>query len=119
LQQFPYAFPFSVEPTCRNSHGKSSAWPEVSRLSGGKSVKDVNVVLRNKRVLFAELALEIDGLEAAATALRSVIHLLHEQEEDPAAGSPVRLSISEDSPEGTTNTTAVVPPERSRVRRWV
>ncbi len=41
-------------------------------------MKDINVVLRDKRVQLSELALEINGLEAAVTALRPVAHLRRE-----------------------------------------
>ncbi len=46
-------------------------------------MKDINLVLRNKRVQLAELALEINGLEAAATALRPIAHLLSEEDVSP------------------------------------
>jgi hypothetical protein len=48
----------------------------VELFRGGKPVRDVNLVLRSKRVQWAELALEIDGLGAAASPLRPVVHLL-------------------------------------------
>jgi hypothetical protein len=50
----------------------------MKETSKGESVKDIDLVLRNKRVQLAELALEIHGLEAAAMSLRSVAHLLSE-----------------------------------------
>jgi hypothetical protein len=51
----------------------------AKNLSEGESMRDVDLVLRNKRVQLAELALEIHGLEAAAMSLRSVVHLLAEE----------------------------------------
>ena len=81
-------------------------------------MKDINFVLRNKRVELAELALEINGLEAAATALRPVVHLL--SEEDPPQGSAAaRLSLSDEPQPTAVDDARAAPPERSRVRRWV
>ena len=81
-------------------------------------MKDINLVLRSKRVQLAELALEIDGLEAAANALRPVVHLL--EDDEPAQGiAATRLTLSEDAPTSTAEETRAVQPERSRVRRWV
>jgi hypothetical protein len=84
----------------------------------GESVKDINLVLRNKRVQLAELALEVDGLEAAASALRPVVHLLSEDEAAPgnAAG---HIGLAEESPSPASEEARGVTPERSRVRRWV
>ena len=81
-------------------------------------MKDINLVLRNKRVQLAELALEINGLEAAATAMRPVVHLL-EEEDAPLASSAARLSISDDAPPASVAEAHTAQPERSRVRRWV
>ena len=78
-------------------------------------MKDINVVLRNKRIQMAELALEIDGLETAATALRPVVHLLGEDEPMPNIAS----RVSEDAPPTLVDEARGVAPERSRVRRWV
>jgi hypothetical protein len=75
-------------------------------------------VLRNKRVQLAELALEIDGLEAAASALRPVVHLLYE--DDPPQGNAAgHIALAEDSPSATAEETRAAAPERSRGRRWV
>ncbi len=97
-------------------------------------MKDINLVLRNKRVQLAELALEVDGLEAAATALRPVVHLLSEDglghdvrthdgraHEDPPQSVPAaRISISPEAQVGAVSEEArAAAPERSRVRRWV
>ena len=81
-------------------------------------MKDINLVLRDKRVQLAELALEIDSLEAAATALRSVVHLL--EEDDASQGNVASRTISDDAaaPAAAPDTRAAGP-ERSRVRRWV
>ncbi len=81
-------------------------------------MKDINLVLRNKRVQLAELALEINGLEAAATALRPVVHLLSEQD-PPQGSSAAHLTLSEDAPPTTVDDARAAAPERSRVRRWV
>jgi hypothetical protein len=48
----------------------------ISRSLKGESVRDIELVLRTKRVQLAELVLEMDGLEAAASALRPIVHLL-------------------------------------------
>ena len=80
-------------------------------------MKDINLVLRDKRVQLAELALEIHGLEAAATAVRSVVHLLSEDEGSLA--TPTRLSVTEEAPATVPDEARVAQPERSRVRRWV
>lgn len=84
-------------------------------------MKDINLVLRDKRVQLAELALEIDSLEAAATALRSVVHLLEEDEDDaPQHNVASRVSISDDAAvPAPAQDTRAAGPERSRVRRWV
>ena len=81
-------------------------------------MKDINLVLRNKRVQLAELAFEINGLEAAATALRPVVHLLSEEDrqQDNAAG---HITLAEDSASTTMQEAHPATPERSRVRRWV
>ena len=81
-------------------------------------MKDINLVLRNKRVQLAELALEINGLEAAATALRPIAHLLSEEDVSPQGSITPQLSITE-------NMSAAVEvakpdiPDRSKIRRWV
>lgn len=63
-------------------------------------MKDINSVLRNKRVQLAELTLEIDGLQAAATALRPVVHLL--SEDDPVPGnSGGQIALAEETPTAT------------------
>ena len=82
-------------------------------------MKNINQVLRNKRVQLAELTLEISGLEAAATALRPVVHLL--DEEDALQSAPAtHISISTEATMPTAVDEArAVPPDRSRVRRWV
>jgi len=87
-------------------------------LSEGESVKDINLVLRNKRVQLAELALEINGLEAAASALRPVVHLLFE-EETPQGSTASHIALAEDSPSAIAEEARAIAPERSRVRRWV
>jgi hypothetical protein len=80
-------------------------------------VKDIDLVLRNKRVQLAELALEIHGLETASTALRSVVHMLAD---DPApSNSTGHITLTEGSPASAEEETRVAVPERSRVRRWV
>ncbi len=80
-------------------------------------MRDINLVLRNKRVQLAELALEIDGLEAAASALRPVVHLL--SEEEPPQGSAAHVAASGEVSPTLIEEARTVPPERSRVRRWV
>ena len=81
-------------------------------------MKDINLVLRNKRVLLAELSFEIEGLQAAASALRPVVHLLAEEEATPANISS-RLAVSEEAQATSMDDARAVQPERSRVRRWV
>ena len=81
-------------------------------------VKDINLILRNKRVLLAELSVEIEGLQAAATALRPVVHLLAEDEQAPAS-IPSRLAVSEEAQATAMEDPRSIQPERSRVRRWV
>ena len=81
-------------------------------------MKDINLVLRNKRVQLAELALEINGLEAAASALRPVVHLLSE-EETPQGSAASHIALAEDSPSAIAEEARAIAPERSRVRRWV
>jgi hypothetical protein len=93
-------------------HGHAGSFGSLS-LEG--FVKDINVILRNKRVQLAELSLEIDELEAAASALRPVVHLLSDDE--PLQGGGTRLAPSEDT-EAIVDEAHAVPPERSRVRRW-
>ena len=78
-------------------------------------MNDINLVLRNKRVQLAELALEIEGLEAAAVALRPVAHLLQIEEEPPTPGS-AQISITEN---GAAEAVKARAPEASRIRRWV
>jgi len=78
-------------------------------------VNNINLVLRNKRVQLAELALEIEGLEAAALALRPVAHLLYAEEEPPTPNS-AQISISENIAPEAAKARA---PETSRIRRWV
>ena len=82
-------------------------------------MKDINLVLRNKRVQFKELALEIDGLEAAATALRPIAHLLSEEDDPPQSGAAAQLSITENTPTAVAEAARPDTPERSRIRRWV
>lgn len=82
-------------------------------------MKNINQVLRNKRVQLAELTLEISGLEAAATALLPVVHLLDE-EEPPQSAPATHISISNEATmPAAVDEARAVPPERSRVRRWV
>jgi len=81
-------------------------------------VKDINLVLLKKRVQLAELAVEIDGLQSAATALRPVVHLLAE-DEATQSNAPTRLSISDDVQTTAVDDARTIQPERSRVRRWV
>lgn len=82
-------------------------------------MKDINLVLLNKRVQLAELTLEIDGLEVAATALRPVAHLISE-DEPPRGGAVAHITLSDDAPTNASDAARTVPaPERSRVRRWV
>jgi hypothetical protein len=78
-------------------------------------MNDINLVLRNKRVQLAELALEIEGLAAAAMALRPVAHLLYAEEEPPTPNS-AQISISENS---SAEVAKARTPENSRIRRWV
>jgi hypothetical protein len=86
--------------------------------SQGESVKDIDLVLRNKRVQLAELALEIHGLEAAAMSLRSVAHLL--AEDDPPLGpSAGNMNLTEEPSATAGEDARAASPERSRVRRWV
>jgi hypothetical protein len=81
-------------------------------------MKDIDLVLRNKRVQLAELALEIHGLEAAAMSLRSVVHLL--TEDDPPLGNTMgQITLTEESTASMAEEVQVAAPERSRVRRWV
>jgi len=81
-------------------------------------MKDINVVLRDKRVQLSELALEINGLEAAVTALRPVAHLL--SDENPSqGGTAAHLTLAEDPSPAQVAEPRAVTPERSRVRRWV
>lgn len=82
-------------------------------------MKDINFVLRNKRVQFAELALEINGLEAAATALRPVAHLLSEEDEPPQSSAAAQISIAENTPTAVVETARPDTLERPRIRRWV
>ena len=86
-------------------------------LPEGGSVKDINLVLRDKRVQLAELALEINGLEAVATALRSVVHLL--SDEDASLAPSTRLSVAGEAPPTIPGDARVAQPERSRMRSWV
>ena len=79
-------------------------------------MNEINLVLRNKRVQLAELTLEIEGLEAAAQALRPVAHLLSTDEAAPNTAPAPQVSISESSPVETARTR---PAETSRIRRWV
>ena len=79
-------------------------------------MNEVNLVLRNKRVQLAELTQEIQGLEAAAVALRPVAHLLYPEEEAPNAAPAAQISITENSP---AETAKARPAESSRIRRWV
>jgi hypothetical protein len=83
-----------------------------------EEVKDINLVLRYKRVQLAELALEINGLEAAAAALGPVVHLLSE-EDTPQDNAAAHITLAEDSPSTITEEARAVTPDRSRVRRWV
>ena len=80
-------------------------------------MNNINLILRDKRVQLAELTLEIEGLEAAATALRPVAHLLLVEEDlqNPAPAS--QISITENSPAVEAAKSGSV--ERTRVRRWV
>ena len=80
-------------------------------------MKDINLVLRDKRVQLAELALEINGLEAVATALRSVVHLL--SDEDASLAPSTRLSVAGEAPPTIPGDARVAQPERSRMRSWV
>ncbi len=81
-------------------------------------MKDIDLVLRNKRVQLADLALEIHGLEAAAMSLRSVAHLL--AEDDPPLGNTMgHITLTEGSNASTVEDVQAAAPERSRVRRWV
>jgi len=81
-------------------------------------MKDIDLVLRNKRVQLAELALEIHGLEAAAMSLRSVAHLL--AEDDPPLGNTMgHIALTEESTTSAEEDVRAATPERSRVRRWV
>ena len=73
-------------------------------------------MLRNKRVQLAELALEIDGLEAAATALRPVVHLLSRMTQGNGTG---HIGLAEDASSATSEESRASTPERSRVRRTV
>jgi len=85
----------------------------------GETVKDIDLVLRNKRVQLAELALEINGLEAAATALRSVVHLLAEDiPPKTQANSTGHIALTEEPPSSVGEDSRTAAPERSRVRRW-
>jgi hypothetical protein len=71
-------------------------------------VKDIALVLRNKRVQLARLALEIHGLEAAATPLRSGAHLLAGN--NPPLGNAMgHITLTEESAASTAED----------VRRWV
>ena len=79
-------------------------------------MNDVNLVLRNKRVQLAELTLEIQGLEAAAIALRPIAHLLYVEEEAPASSSAPQISITENTPAEPPKARQT---EGSRIRRWV
>ena len=81
-------------------------------------MKDINLVLLNKRVQLAELSVEIEGLQAAATALRPVVHLLADDEPTPANIS-ARLAVSEEAHATALDGARAIQPERSRVRRWV
>jgi hypothetical protein len=84
-----------------------------------KSMKDINLVLRNKRVQFAELALEIEGLETAAAALRPVAHLLSEDDSTQSTAA-AQLSLADNPPEAAVaESTRAAIPDRSRIRRWV
>lgn len=79
-------------------------------------MNDVNLVLRNKRVQLAKLTLEVEGLEAAAIAMRPIAHLLCAEEEVPPNSAAPQISITE--------STLAEPPkarqaEGSRIRRWV
>jgi len=81
-------------------------------------MKDIDLVLRNKRVQLAELALEIHGLEAAAMSLRSVAHLL--ADDDPPQGNTKgHITLTEESTASTAEDVQAAAPERSGVRRWV
>jgi len=81
-------------------------------------MKDIDLVLRNKLVQLAELALEIHSLEAAAMSLRSVVHLL--AEDDPLVGNTLgHITLTEESTASTAEDVQAAAPERSRVRRWV
>ena len=84
-----------------------------------KFVKDINLVLRNKRVQFAELALEINGLEAAATALRPISHLLSEEDDPTQSNMTAQLSIPPNMPTAGVEAARPDTPERSKIRRWV
>jgi len=49
---------------------------------GGYTVKDIYEVLRKKQTEQAQLGKQIEALQTAAEQLRSVAHLLNEEESD-------------------------------------
>jgi hypothetical protein len=50
-------------------------------------VKDLNEVLRKKQAQQAQLGKQIEALQAAAEELRTVAHLLEEEEGEAVAGA--------------------------------
>jgi hypothetical protein len=72
-------------------------------------VKDINLVLRDRQVVLAELSNEIEALETAARALRPVAHLLKEENEERMEAESTGLRDGGEAKAA----------ERTRVRRWV
>jgi hypothetical protein len=72
-------------------------------------VKDINLVLRDRQVVLAELSNEIEALETAARALRPVAHLLKEENEERIEAEPTAMREANEAKAA----------DRTRVRRWV
>jgi hypothetical protein len=119
IERNPYRNFLTRDTNPRSWQAKCYFTHVASEIFGGNFVKDINSVLRNKRIQLADLAQEIQGLEAAATALRPIAHLLSEEENTPQNGAIPQLSIAENLPAAVVEAARPEAPERTRIRRWV
>jgi hypothetical protein len=61
--------------------------PESTLFIGGYTLKDIHEVLRRKQAEQAQLGKQIEALQTAAEQLRSVAHLLNDEEGDREAAA--------------------------------
>lgn len=85
-------------------------------------MKDIHEVLRRKQAQYAQLAKQIEALQAAADKLREVAPLLSEGDED---GPALELNDSDDQDRmaakasaNSANSATPKPPARGTAPRW-